>query len=241
MSISRARSDEPRPVDMNSTPNIFVLCGPSGCGKSTLIGRLMSEFPGRFGFSVSHTTRQPRVGEINGVHYNFSEPAKMQADVDAGLFLEHAIVHGNHYGTSFAAIDSVVGNGKICILDIDVQGVETVKRSPKIDQSKVVFVMLVPPSLAELEKRLRGRSTDSEEVIVKRLARARDEMEYRDRKDFWDFILVNDEIDVCYNILKNLVESKFRLGHDLSPKGSKVLGTLSARKPVHPADREADE
>lgn len=228
----RARSEEPRP-DSEERPTIFVLCGPSGCGKSTLIARLMSDFPGRFGFSVSHTTRQARVGEINGVHYNFTTKEKIEGEIEAGLFLEHALVHGNHYGTSFAAIDSVIDAGKVCILDIDVQGVENVKRSSKVDQSKVVYAMLIPPSIEELERRLRGRSTDSEEVILRRVARARDEMEYAKREDgFWDGILVNDKIERCYSDLVELLNRKFHLcTPSSSPKSSKVF-TLSARKPT---------
>jgi guanylate kinase len=171
------------------------------------------------------------VGETNGIHYNFTDPIRMQQEVDSGLFLEHAIVHGNHYGTSFAGIESVIGNGKICILDIDVQGVDNVKRSSRIDQTKVVFVMLVPPSIGELERRLRGRSTDSEEVIVRRLKRAEEEMEYIKKDNYWDAILVNDDFEQCYTTLDELVKAMFHLGHNtLSPKGSKMLGTLSARK-----------
>ena len=218
-------------------PNIFVLCGPSGCGKSTLIARLMGDYPGRFGFSVSHTTRQPRVGESNGVHYHFTDTVRMQAEVDAGMFLEHAIVHGNHYGTSFAAIDSVIGNGKICILDIDVQGVDNMKKSTKIDQSRVVYVMLVPPSIEELERRLKSRSTDSHEVIARRVERAAEEMKYTSKEDYWTAIVVNDNIDHCYSTLVELVERQFRLGDRSSstansPKSSNLLGTLSARKPL---------
>lgn len=239
MTSIRSRSEEPRLDRSEDVPDIFVLCGPSGCGKSTLIGRLMSTYPGRFGFSVSHTTRQPRVGEINGIHYNFSDPTTMQREVDAGMFLEHAVVHGNHYGTSFSAIESVIGNGKICILDIDVQGVENVKRSPKIDQRKVVYVMLVPPSLEELERRLRGRSTDSEEVILRRLNRARDEMEYTKKEGYWNAILVNDNIESCFIKLNDLITSEFRVGQGVtSPKGSRLLGTLSARKPANICDDE---
>jgi guanylate kinase len=228
--VNRARSEEPRPAE-GSTPTVFVICGPSGCGKSTLISRLMADFPGRFGFSVSHTTRQPRVGEINGVHYNFTTKQKIKSEIAAGLFLEHALVHGNHYGTSFAAIDSVTNTGKICILDIDVQGVENVKKSDNIAQADVVFAMLIPPSIEELERRLRGRSTDSNEVIARRLERAREEMEYvRKPGGFWDAVLVNDDIEKCYNSLVDLVNRKFRLSTPVgSPKGSKLF-TLSARK-----------
>jgi guanylate kinase len=235
---NRARSEEPRAID-EQIPSIFVICGPSGCGKSTLISRLMSDFPGRFGFSVSHTTRQPRAGEINGVHYNFTTNEKIEAEINAGLFLEHALVHGNHYGTSFAAIDSVTNTGKICILDIDIQGVENVKKSDKVDQSKVVYAMLVPPSIEELERRLRGRQTDSDEVIVRRIARAREEMEYAKKtNEFWDAILVNDNIDNCYDSLVELVGRKFQLVSPVgSPKGSKLF-TLSARKPAAPSNSD---
>jgi guanylate kinase len=228
--MSRARSEEPRTID-GMIPTVFVICGPSGCGKSTLIGRLMADFPGRFGFSVSHTTRQPRVGEIHGVHYCFTSKERIESEISDGLFLEHALVHGNHYGTSFAAVESVTQTGKICILDIDVQGVENVKRSDKIDQAKIVYTMLVPPSIEELERRLRGRSTDTEEVIVKRLARAKEELEYAEKKNgFWDEILVNDDIDNCYRHLVDLVNRKFHLSTPSgSPKGSKLF-TLSAKK-----------
>lgn len=228
----RSRSEDPRP-DSEKSPTIFVLCGPSGSGKSSLVSKLMGEFPGRFGFSVSHTTRQPRVGEINGVHYNFTTKEKIQDEIAAGLFLEHALVHGNYYGTSFAAIDSVIDTGKICILDIDVQGVDNLKSSPQVDQSTVVYAMLIPPSIEELDRRLKGRCTDSEEVIQRRVTRAREEMEYAKKSDgFWDAILVNDDFDRCYSDLLDLVSRKFRLSTpSASPKGSKLF-TLSARKPT---------
>ena len=114
-SAAAASSAEPprcRPV---------VLCGPSGAGKSTLIDRLRKEFPDDFGFSVSHTTRDPRPGEKDGVDYNFVSKTAMEAEIEEGKFLEHAHVHGNIYGTSFAAVDRVSGANKLCILDIDIQ------------------------------------------------------------------------------------------------------------------------
>lgn len=230
----RARSVEPRPdSDECLDKNTLVFCGPSGCGKSTLISRLMADYPGRFGFSVSHTTRPPRAGELNGVHYHFSDGTKMQMEVDAGLFLEHAIVHGNHYGTSFAAVDSVIQTGKICILDIDVQGVDAVKNSKLIDQSRVVFVMLVPPNIAELEQRLRRRSTDSEEVIRTRVLRGMEEIQWRHKKDYWDEVLENNNVDKCYEELTGVIKKYFKL------TGSACLGTLSAKKPMGLLAREA--
>lgn len=220
----RARSVEPRPDSpRKAVPTVFVLCGPSGCGKSTLIAKLMADYPGRFGFSVSHTTRQPREGEINGVHYLFTDQEKMKEEISQGMFLEHAMVHGNIYGTSISAIHSVVGAGKICILDIDVQGVENVKASERIDQSSVVYAMLIPPSVEELERRLRGRKTESEDQVSRRIKRAKEEIEYASKEGFWHAVLVNDTIESCYEKLVELVENQFRL--------TLSIGTLSAKKP----------
>ena len=147
----------------------IVMCGPSGVGKGTLINRLMADFPGKFGFSVSHTTRAPRPGETDGVHYNFVEKSAMEADIADGKFLEHAHVHENIYGTSLAAVEAVATKGQVCVLDIDVQGAEIVKKST-LD---ALFVFIAPPSMEELEKRLRGRGTEKEESIQKRLATRR--------------------------------------------------------------------
>jgi guanylate kinase len=119
----------------------------------TVIGRLLKDFPDKFGFSVSHTTRQPRVGEQDGVHYHFSVVDQIQKEIEEGKFIEHANVHGNYYGTSKAAVERVLQAGKACILDIDVQGADQVKKSSL--HAKYLFI--APPSMDELEKRLRGR------------------------------------------------------------------------------------
>ncbi len=222
--MNRARSEEPR---THSEPaNVLVFCGPSGIGKSTLIGRLMSDFPGRFGFSVSHTTRPSREGELNGVNYHFVDRKKMEQDIAEGKFLEYANVHENLYGTSFAAIQAVQETGKICVLDIDVQGVENVKKSSYLDQGRIVFVMLVPPSLEVLEQRLRARKTDSEEVIARRLANAKSELMWQYRgQNYWDKVLVNDDINQCYSELVSLVRDFF---FQLNTQSR--IGTLSVRK-----------
>jgi guanylate kinase len=136
------------------SPKLETVCGPSGVGKSTLIARLRAEFPDDFGFSVSHTTRQPRPGEENGVHYYFADKAAMEAEIAAGKFVESANVHGNLYGTSFDAVRRVSESGRICILDIDVQGVASCRRV-QFEVGKYVFV--APPELSVLESRLRGR------------------------------------------------------------------------------------
>ena len=181
-----------------------VMCGPSGVGKGTLINRLMADFPGRFGFSVSHTTRAPRPGEEDGVHYNFVEKADMEADIAAGKFLEYAHVHENIYGTSLAAVEAVAEKGRVCVLDIDVQGAEIVKKS-SLD---AVFVFVSPPSMEELEARLRGRGTDKEESIQKRLANAAGEMAKTKVEGFFHAVIVNDDLDRAYGELKTAIDAQ---------------------------------
>lgn len=226
--MNRARSAEPRSeTPEEEVPNILVFCGPSGIGKSTLIGRLMTDFPGRFGFSVSHTTRSPREGELNGVNYHFIDKPRMLVEIEEGKFLEHANVHGNLYGTSFASIHAVQDTDKICVLDIDVQGVQTLRHSPHLNQNRIVFVMLVPPSVEVLGQRLRARKTDSEEVIARRLENAKTELQHKD-DSYWTKVLVNDDINECYGELVDLVRQYF---HRLCKTNS--LGTLSVRKSPH--------
>ena len=179
----------------------IVMCGPSGVGKGTLINRLMADFPGKFGFSVSHTTRAPRPGETDGVHYNFVEKAAMEADIADGKFLEHAHVHENIYGTSLAAVEAVATKGQVCVLDIDVQGAEIVKKST-LD---ALFVFIAPPSMEELEKRLRGRGTEKEESIQKRLANAAGEMAKTEVDGFFHSVIVNDDLEKAYGELKTVV------------------------------------
>ena len=179
------------------SPRPVVICGPSGVGKGTLINKLMADHPGKFGFSVSHTTRAPRPGEENGVHYHFAEKAAMEADIAAGKFLEYAHVHENIYGTSLAAVAAVASEGKICILDIDVQGAEIVKKS----DLNAMFLFVSPPSLEELERRLRGRGTEKEESIVTRMSNATKEMAKTEEEGFFHRVIVNDDLDKAYGEL----------------------------------------
>ena len=139
----------------------IVVCGPSGVGKGTLLDKLLKEHPDEFGFSVSHTTRAPRVGEVNGVHYHFCGKDEMEQMIRDGAFLEYARVHSNIYGTSVAAVQAVAKDGKTCLLDIDVQGAEAVKRST-LDAR---FLFIAPPSYEVLEQRLRGRGTETEDKV----------------------------------------------------------------------------
>ncbi|KAI9922810.1 hypothetical protein PsorP6_002544 [Peronosclerospora sorghi] len=168
----------------------IVIAGPSGVGKGTLINLLLEKFPNTFGFSVSHTTRSPREGEVDGVAYHFTEKEKMLEEIKDGLFLEHAEVHGNLYATSKRAVKDVQDKGKICILDIDIQGVQQVKKSGI--HAKYLFI--APPSLEELEKRLRGRRTETEEKIQLRVKNAACEIAFGMQPNVFDAILVNSEL-----------------------------------------------
>ena len=172
-------------------PYALVVCGPSGVGKGTLISWLMSTEPDSFGFSVSHTTRDPRPNEQDGVDYHFVTKESMSAAIEEGLFLEHASVHGNLYGTSVGAVQGVLGAGRCCVLDIDVQGARLVRASGL----QAVFVFVAPPSEEELLSRLRGRGTESEDVIAKRLGNARREMEAVEEPGLFDFLIVNDSLE----------------------------------------------
>ncbi|GMH18718.1 hypothetical protein Nepgr_020559 [Nepenthes gracilis] len=178
-----------------------VFSGPSGVGKGTLISKLMKEFPSMFGFSVSHTTRAPREKEINGVHYHFTERTLMEKEIKEGKFLEFACVHGNLYGTSVEAVEVVADVGKRCILDIDVQGARSVRAS----SLEAIFIFVCPPSFEDLEKRLRGRGTETEEQIQKRLRNAKVELEQGRSSGLFDHILVNDDLNACYKTLKELL------------------------------------
>ncbi|URE08957.1 guanylate kinase [Musa troglodytarum] len=193
---------------IGSSPKPIVISGPSGVGKGTLINKLMKEFPSKYGFSVSHTTRAPREKESNGVHYHFTERSVMEKDIRDGKFLEFASVHGNLYGTSIEAVEAVTDSGKRCILDIDVQGARSV-RARSLD---AIFIFICPPSFEELEERLRARGTETEEQVQKRLRNARAELDEGRSPGLFAHILVNDDLETCYENLKKLLASDENAG-----------------------------
>ena len=165
----------------------------------------MQEYPKLFGFSVSHTTRGPRPGEENGIHYNFVSKAEFEAAIANQEFIEYANVHTNYYGTSIAAVEKVGRAGKVCFLDIDIQGVQSVKKSGI--QCKYIFIS--PPSIEELERRLRSRGTEAEDKILVRLANAAKEMEYGSTPGNFDTIIVNDDLDKAVEEVKACLKAWF--------------------------------
>ncbi len=180
------------------TKRLIVLSAPSGAGKTTLCQRLLSRFP-ELELSVSHTTRAPRGQEKDGEHYHFVSPERFQADIAAGRFAEWAQVHGNFYGTSKTVIEETIARGKSVLLDIDVQGAESIRKSYPGD---CLTIFIAPPDLTTLEKRLRARGTDSEETIQRRLRNAQEELKEAPR---FHLSLVNDELDRTTAELEHIV------------------------------------
>jgi guanylate kinase len=166
----------------------------------------MNQYPDdQFGFAVSHTTRKPREGEVNGLEYHFTDVDKIKAEIDSGKFIEYAEVHGNYYGTSIAAVKSVQERGQVCILEIDVQGARSVKKS----SLNAYYLFIAPPTLEDLEARLRGRGTEKEEDIQKRLGNAAGEMEYGKETGNFDKYVVNGDLATASADLSATVEIWF--------------------------------
>jgi guanylate kinase len=166
---------------------ILILSGPSGCGKSTLLKEVYKDISDYY-FSISTTTRAAREGEKHGVDYYFVSKEEFEKDIEAGNFLEYANVHGNYYGTSLKPIMRALHENKLVIFDIDVQGHKIVRK--KLNDI-ITSVFITTPSLKELEFRLNNRSTDSKEVIQKRIINAQEEI-----KSFlkYDYLIINDNL-----------------------------------------------
>jgi guanylate kinase len=202
------KEDEEGAMGHEKQPYVLVIVGPSGVGKGTLISALMTtDDPSPFAFSVSHTTRDPRPGEMDGCHYHFTTKEAFEAEIAAGKFIEHAYVHGNIYGTSFKAVEHVQKDNKCCVLDIDVQGARQVKASPL----KAMIVFIAPPDVKTLEKRLRGRGTETEEQIRLRTANSLAEMEsVKNERGLYDAVLTNDDFKECLEALRAVAATALR-------------------------------
>lgn len=185
---------------MLETPDDFltlIVSSPSGAGKTTLCTRLREELPD-LRFSVSHTTRRPRSGEVDGREYHFIDPPAFEQMVRAGDFAEWARVHGNLYGTSLQEIAAARAQARGVLFDIDYQGARQIKAA----LPAAVGVFILPPSLAELERRLRGRGTEDDATAARRLANARLEIE---QYGIFDYVIMNDELSRAYDELRGVV------------------------------------
>ncbi|KAJ5219634.1 hypothetical protein N7468_008838 [Penicillium chermesinum] len=164
---------------MADSPDLrpIVISGPSGVGKGTLIQKLFDTHPGTFGLTVSHTTREPRPGEVEGVAYFFVSRSEFSSLCSQGALVEYACFSGNYYGTSKQAIENQASKGLIVVLDIEMQGIKQMKANPNFNAR---YVFIKPPSFEALETRLRGRRTENEENIQERLSQAHIEFDYAD-------------------------------------------------------------
>ncbi|MHB8808469.1 MAG: guanylate kinase [Desulfobulbaceae bacterium] len=195
---------------------LFVLSAPSGGGKTTVLRKVMADLPGLV-FSVSHTTRPPRPGEVAGRDYHFVSRQEFQAMQEGSPpgFLEWAEVHGNLYGTGRAEVERQLQAGRDVILDIDVQGALQVQGT-----AAPVMIFIAPPTLAELEARLRRRGTESEDTIRLRLDNARKELTFTDR---YAYLIINDRLEEAVDSLRSIIVAE-RCRRRRSPDGLPVAG-----------------
>ena len=185
----------------NQAPGlVFIISAPSGAGKTSLVAAIRERL-GDLELSVSHTTRKPREGEVDGEHYHFVSRSEFEAEIEADSMLEHAVVFGNLYGTSAKFVEQLTRDGADVILEIDWQGAEQARKK----LSDQVSIMILPPSLTELENRLRSRGKDSEDVILRRLSSARAEMSQA--KNF-DYLIVNEDFKSAADELASIITAE---------------------------------
>ena len=197
---------------------LFVVAAPSGAGKSTLVNALLEREPD-IALSVSHTTRPPRPGEAEGEHYHFIDREAFEQEVADGVFLEHAEVHGNLYGTSRRTVEGLLHQGCDVLLEIDWQGARQIREA----MPGCVSVFILPPSRGELERRLRGRGSDSPDVIERRLRNSRGEIAHAHE---FDFIIVNDRFETALDELQAIVHGVRRSAPLARPRHAALIAEL---------------
>ena len=187
---------------MTTLGNLFILSAPSGAGKSSLVNALLKQESARkMQVSVSHTTRMPRPGEVDGQHYHFVSVEKFKSQIAQNAFYEYAEVFGNYYGTSESAIDAQLALGIDVFLDIDWQGAQQVR----LKKPDVTSIFICPPSKETLESRLRTRGQDKEEVIRARMEKAQSECSHYQE---FDYIIINDDFDQALKDLTTIVNAQ---------------------------------
>ncbi len=198
---------------------LLILSSPSGAGKSTL-SRMLMDWDPTMRFSVSATTRKPRPGEVNGREYYFMSRTEFSESVRRGEMLEHAEVFGNYYGSPREPVDEAMKNGRDTLFDIDWQGGQQIKQAMRSD---VTSVFILPPSIAELERRLRSRAQDSDAEISKRMAESRDEISHWAE---YDYVLVNDDLRKTFEQLTDILQVE-RVRRDRQPQLSAFVRALN--------------
>ncbi|KAL8585050.1 hypothetical protein ACOMHN_043686 [Nucella lapillus] len=234
---------------MASSIRPVVISGPSGSGKSTLLTRLFKDYPDCFAFSVSHTTRKPRPGETDGKDYHFVTMEKFEELIAQNGFLEHAKFSDNRYGTSKKSVHDILASGRLCFLDVEINGVRSIKAAHMSPTPRFIFIK--PPSIQELRSRLQGRGTETEESLQKRLDTAQEALDYAnepgsydrrgsvngenvsfaanepgsyDRPDepgSYDLIIVNENVDIAYDALKGILINDIKLLQQSKQKAGK--------------------
>jgi guanylate kinase len=207
---------------LSRSSSLIVVSAPSGAGKSTVLTRVLSEMAG-LRFSVSHTTRPPRPGEQESVHYHFVTEGAFEALVGDGSMLEWARVHGHLYGTSRREYDKALEEGVDLLLDLDVQGAAQVRM--KIDDAVTLFIL--PPSYEDLEQRLRGRGQEDEASIRRRLDVAREEVSLASE---YDYAVVNEDLDRCVETVKSVVRAARCRASRRAATIQRILATFDSRQ-----------
>jgi guanylate kinase len=204
--------------------SVFVLSAPSGAGKTTVLGRVLGEVPG-LRFSISHTTRTPRPGEVDGVAYHFTTRPEFLRMVEAKAFLEWAEVHGQFYGTSSGEVERAAADGLDLVLDIDVQGAMQVRARVR----NAVTIVVLSPSYQALEARLRGRGPASETDLERRLQISTREAS---RMGEYDYVVVNDDLDGCVGEIEAIIRAS-RCRTAVRARGARrILGTFPSQQGV---------
>jgi guanylate kinase len=199
--------------------NLFIVCAPSGAGKTTLVAALLKADPG-IRLSVSYTTRQPRAGEVDGRDYHFVDQQKFQEMAAAGAFLESALVHGNHYGTSQPWINEQRAGGADILLEIDWQGAAQVRKM----MPDAIGIFILPPSFEALVSRLNTRAKDPPDVIARRIAAARAEIAHVSE---FNYVIINDKFDEARLDLASIVRARRLLAANQLARHSDLINRMT--------------
>ena len=218
MSSDAPDAVSPAPATPPARGTLFIVAAPSGAGKSSIVNAVLKDTPG-IALSISYTSRAPRPGERHAQHYHFVDKAEFERMVAAGDFFEHALVHGDYKGTAVQSVEPQLAAGQDVLLEIDWQGARQVKA--KVPDALGVFIL--PPSRQALEQRMRSRGQDSEEVIARRLAAAREEMSHYDE---FDFLIVNDDFQTAVRDMQAIFLGSRQRRHLQQQRFAGLIATL---------------